>query len=298
MRNLVIHFKMEGVLNMTKIFVVGATGLIGTKLTKRLLEEGYDVAGLTRSQQGKAKLEDQGVTGFIGDVFKADTVEAAVASYKPDVIINEITDLKQADMSANTRVRKEGTKNIVSAALNNDVQHIQSQSIAFVYEGGQGLATEETPLDYQATGERKVTVDGVEALEQETARIPHHVILRYGLLYGPQTWFGKDGMIYNQFIDGSVSMSNGIQSFIHIDDAVETAIQALSFEPGIYNVTDDNPVDGETWAKWYAQLLNVNPTLNIEQAADHERGASNKKFRQQGGKLIYSDWQEGMNPIK
>jgi nucleoside-diphosphate-sugar epimerase len=298
MRNLVIHFKMEGVLNMTKIFVVGATGLIGTKLTKRLLEEGYDVAGLTRSQQGKAKLEDQGVTGFIGDVFKADTVEAAVASYKPDVIINEITDLKQADMSANTRVRKEGTKNIVSAALNNDVQHIQSQSIAFVYEGGQGLATEETPLDYQATGERKVTVDGVEALEQETARIPHHVILRYGLLYGPQTWFGKNGMIYNQFIDGSVSMSNGIQSFIHIDDAVETAIQALSFEPGIYNVTDDNPVDGETWAKWYAQLLNVNPTLNIEQAADHERGASNKKFRQQGGKLIYSDWQEGMNPIK
>lgn len=283
---------------MTKIFVVGATGLIGTKLTKRLLEEGYDVAGLTRSQQGKAKLEDQGVTGFIGDVFKADTVEAAVASYKPDVIINEITDLKQADMSAKARVRKEGTKNIVSAALNNDVQHIQSQSIAFVYEGGQGLATEETPLDYQATGERKVTVDGVEALEQETARIPHHVILRYGLLYGPQTWFGKDGMIYNQFIDGSVSMSNGIQSFIHIDDAVETAIQALSFEPGIYNVTDDNPVDGETWAKWYAQLLNVNPTLNIEQAADHERGASNKKFRQQGGKLIYSDWQEGMNPIK
>lgn len=289
---------MEGVFNMTKIFVAGATGLIGTKLTKRLLEEGYEVAGLTRSQQGKAKLEDQGITGFIGDVLKADTVESAIASYKPDIIINEITDLKQADMSANTRVRKEGTKNIVTAALNNDVQHIQSQSIAFLYEGGQGLATEETPLDYQSTGERKVTVDGVEALEQETARIPHHIILRYGLLYGPETWFGKDGMIYNQFIDGSVSMSNGIQSFIHIDDAVETAIQALSFEPGIYNVTDDNPVDGETWAKWYAQLLNVNPTLNIEPAADHERGASNQKFRQQGGKLLYSDWQEGMNPIK
>ncbi|MBF7019503.1 NAD(P)-dependent oxidoreductase [Staphylococcus sp. 18_1_E_LY] len=283
---------------MTKIFVAGATGLIGTKLTKRLLEEGYEVAGLTRSQQGKAKLEDQGVTGFIGDVLKADTVESAIASYKPDIIINEITDLKQADMSANTRVRIEGTKNIVTAALNNDVQHIQSQSIAFVYEGGQGLATEETPLDYQSTGERKVTVDGVEALEQETARIPHHIILRYGLLYGPETWFGKDGMIYNQFIDGSVSMSNGIQSFIHIDDAVETAIQALSFEPGIYNVTDDNPVDGEAWAKWYAQLLNVNPTLNIEPAADHERGASNQKFRQQGGKLLYADWQEGMNPIK
>lgn len=283
---------------MTKIFVAGATGLIGTKLTKRLLEEGYEVAGLTRSQQGKAKLENQGVTGFIGDVLQADTVEVAIANYKPDIIINEITDLKQVDMSANTRVRKEGTKNLVTAALNNEVQHIQSQSIAFVYEGGEGLATEDTPLDIQASGDRKVTVEGVEALEQETSRIPHHVILRYGLLYGPETWYGKDGMIYNQFINGSVSMSNGIQSFIHIDDAVETAIQALSFDSGIYNVTDDNPVDGETWAKWYAQLLNVNPTLDIEQAADFERGASNKKFRDQGGKLIYADWQEGMNPIK
>lgn len=298
MWNTDIDFRRKDVFQMTKIFVAGATGLIGTKLTKRLLEEGYEVAGLTRSQQGKAKLENQGVTGFIGDVLQADTVEVAIANYKPDIIINEITDLKQVDMSANTRVRKEGTKNLVTAALNNEVQHIQSQSIAFVYEGGEGLATEDTPLDIQASGDRKVTVEGVEALEQETSRIPHHVILRYGLLYGPETWYGKDGMIYNQFINGSVSMSNGIQSFIHIDDAVETAIQALSFDSGIYNVTDDNPVDGETWAKWYAQLLNVNPTLDIEQAADFERGASNKKFRDQVGKLIYADWQEGMNPIK
>ncbi|WP_436862856.1 NAD-dependent epimerase/dehydratase family protein [Staphylococcus caeli] len=283
---------------MTKVFVTGATGLIGTKLTQRLLEEGYDVAGFTTSQQGKAKLVNAGVEAYIGDILKYDTVEAAISDFKPDIIMNEITDLKNVDMAANTKVRIEGTKNLVEAALKNDVKQLQSQSIAFTYEGGDTLATEETPLDYHSTGDRKVTVDGVEGLESQTARIEHHVVLRYGLLYGPGTWYGKDGMIYNLFKEDNVTMSDGVQSFIHIDDAVEVAIQALNFEPGIYNVADDEPVKGDVWAQWYADLLNVNPTLNIQSAATHERGASNAKFRSHGGQLIYPSWKQGMDPIQ
>lgn len=283
---------------MTKIFVTGATGLIGTKLTKRLLEEGYEVGGLTTSENGKEKLENAGVKAYIGDILKYDTIEDSISDFKPDIIMNEITDLKQVDMSANTKVRIEGTKNLVNAAIKHDVTHIQSQSIAFTYEGGEGLATENTPLDYHASGDRKITVDGVEGLEKETAKIEHHVILRYGLLYGPGTWYGKDGMIYNQFINHEVSMTDGVQSFIHIDDAVETAIQALNFDSGIYNVVDDDPVKGDVFAKWYANLLNVNPNINIEPAPSFERGASNKKFKEQGGTLIYTTWKDGMNPIK
>ncbi|MCJ1783933.1 NAD-dependent epimerase/dehydratase family protein [Mammaliicoccus sciuri] len=283
---------------MTKIFVTGATGLIGTKLTKRLIEEGYEVAGLTTSEKGKEKLDNAGVKAYIGNILEYDTIEKSIGDFKPDIIMNEITDLKQVDMSANTKVRIEGTKNLVEAAIKHDVPHIQSQSIAFVYEAGDTLATEETSLDYDASGDRKITVDGVEGLEKESARLNKHVILRYGLLYGPGTWYGKDGMIYNQFINGEVTMTDGVQSFIHIDDAVETAIQALNFESGIYNVADDDPVKGDDWAKWYANELNVTPTLNIEPAAPFERGVTNKKFKDQGGKLIYATWKDGMHPIK
>lgn len=283
---------------MTKIFVTGATGLIGTKLTKRLIEEGYEVAGLTTSEKGKEKLDNAGVKAYIGNILEYDTIEKSIGDFKPDIIMNEITDLKQVDMSANTKVRIEGTRNLVEAAIKHDVPHIQSQSIAFVYEAGDTLATEETSLDYDASGDRKITVDGVEGLEKESARLNKHVILRYGLLYGPGTWYGKDGMIYNQFINGEVTMTDGVQSFIHIDDAVETAIQALNFESGIYNVADDEPVKGDDWAKWYSNELNVTPTLNIEPAAPFERGVTNKKFKDQGGKLIYSTWKEGMHPIK
>lgn len=283
---------------MTKIFVTGATGLIGTKLTKRLIEEGYEVAGLTTSEKGKEKLDNAGVKAYIGNILEYDTIEKSIGDFKPDIIMNEITDLKQVDMSANTKVRIEGTRNLVEAAIKHDVPHIQSQSIAFVYEAGDTLATEETSLDYDASGDRKITVDGVEGLEKESARLNKHVILRYGLLYGPGTWYGKDGMIYNQFINGEVTMTDGVQSFIHIDDAVETAIQALNFESGIYNVADDEPVKGDDWAKWYSNELNVTPTLNIEPAAPFERGVTNKKFKDKGGKLIYSTWKDGMHPIK
>ncbi|WP_323708561.1 NAD-dependent epimerase/dehydratase family protein [Mammaliicoccus sciuri] len=283
---------------MTKIFVTGATGLIGTKLTKRLIEEGYEVAGLTTSEKGKEKLDNAGVKAYIGNILEYDTIEKSIGDFKPDIIMNEITDLKQVDMSANTKVRIDGTRNLVEAAIKHDVPHIRSQSIAFVYEAGDTLATEETSLDYDASGDRKITVDGVEGLEKESARLNKYVILRYGLLYGPGTWYGKDGMIYEQFINGEVTMTDGVQSFIHIDDAVETAIQALNFESGIYNVADDEPVKGDDWAKWYANELNVTPTLNIEPAAPFERGVTNKKFKDQGGNLIYTTWKDGMHPIK
>ncbi len=282
---------------MTKVFVTGATGLIGTKLTKRLLEEGYEVAGLTTSKKGEEKLVHAGIKAYIGNVLEYETIESSIGDFKPDIIMNEITDLKQVDMSANTKVRIEGTKNLVDAAILHGVEHIQSQSIAFAYESGHGLATEDTPLDYESKGDRKITVDGVDGLEKETARIKNYVILRYGLLYGPGTWYGKDGMIYKQFMNNEVSITEGIQSFIHIDDAIETAIQALNFDSGIYNVADDDPVKGNVWADWYANLLNVTPNINIEPAAPFERGVSNEKFKMQGGKLIYKTWKDGMNPI-
>lgn len=71
---------------MTSIFVTGATGLIVTKLTQRLLEEGYQIDRFTTSQQEKAKLVDNGIEAYIGDILKYDTVESAIADYQPNII--------------------------------------------------------------------------------------------------------------------------------------------------------------------------------------------------------------------
>ncbi len=68
-------------------------------------------------------------------------------------------------------------------------------------------------------------------------------------------------MIYNQFYDGQVTLSDGVTSFVHLDDAVETSIQAIHFENGIYNVADDAPVKGSEFAEWYKEQLASNQIL-------------------------------------
>ncbi|HDB1264529.1 TPA: NAD(P)-dependent oxidoreductase [Staphylococcus aureus] len=244
---------------MSKIFVTGATGLIGIKLVQRLKEEGHEVAGFTTSENGQQKLAAVNVKAYIGDILKADTIDQALADFKPEIIINQITDLKNVDMAANTKVRIEGSKNLIDAAKKHDVKKVIAQSIAFMYEPGEGLANEETSLDFNSTGDRKVTVDGVVGLEEETARMDEYVVLRFGWLYGPGTWYGKDGMIYNQFMDGH---------------------------------------KGSEFAEWYKEQLGVEPNIDIQPAQPFERGVSNEKFKAQGGTLIYQTWKDGMNPIK
>lgn len=161
---------------MSKIFVTGATGLIGIKLVQRLKEEGHEVAGFTTSENGQQKLAAVNVKAYIGDILKADTIDQALADFKPEIIINQITDLKNVDMAANTKVRIEGSKNLIDAAKKHDVKKVIAQSIAFMYEPGEGLANEETSLDFNSTGDRKVTVDGVVGLEEETARMDEYVV--------------------------------------------------------------------------------------------------------------------------
>ncbi len=275
--------------------LLASTGLIGIKLVQRLKEEGHEVAGFTTSENGQQKLAAVNVKAYIGDILNADTIDQALADFKPEIIINQITDLKNVDMAANTKVRIEGSKNLIDVAKKHDVKKVIAQSIAFMYEPGEGLAYEKTALDFNSTGDRKVTVDGVVGLEEETARMDEYVVLR---LYGPGTWYGKDGMIYNQFMDGQVTLSDGVTSFVHLDDAVETSIQAIHFENGIYNVADDAPVKGSEFAEWYKEQLGVEPNIDIQPAQPFERGVSNEKFKAQGGTLIYKTWKDGMNPIK
>ena len=65
-------------------------------------------------------------------------------------------------------------------------------------------------------------------------------------------------------------------------------------EPGIYNITDDEPVGGEEWANWYAQQLQVSPEIEFFPAQPFERGASNQKYKAHQGTLRYPSWRDGM----
>jgi nucleoside-diphosphate-sugar epimerase len=126
------------------IFVAGATGVIGIPLLKLLHEAGHAVTGTTRSQGKVATIEALGAQAAVVDVFDADALKRAVAAAKPEVVIHQLTDLpdvidpnQRAAMSArNSRLRSEGTRNLMAAAKAAGVRRVVAQSIAFVYAPG------------------------------------------------------------------------------------------------------------------------------------------------------------------
>ena len=184
-----------------QVFLAGAGGAIGRRLTPLLRAAGHEVTGTTRSADKAEALARFGAEPVVVDVFDAAGLERAVQAARPRAIIHQLTDLAFAPgtpqyeegLARNARLRIEGTRNLVAAAKAAGVRRLIAQSIAFVYAPGPGARVETDPLDHAATGARKRTVDGVVALEAATLAMPEGIVLRYGLLYGPGTWFDRAG---------------------------------------------------------------------------------------------------------
>lgn len=210
-----------------RIFLAGATGAIGRRLTLLLRRAGHDVVGTTRSETKAEALRALGATPAVVDVYDAAKLKLAVFAAQPDAIIHQLTDLPQVidpatlqgALAANAKLRIEGTRNLVDAALAIGVRRFLAQSIAFAYAPGEGPLTEEHPIN--------PTQEGVIALEDAVTRTMgiDGVALRYGRLYGPGTW---------------TDVPNGAAP-LHVDAAAHAALLALTgAAPGIYNVAEDD----------------------------------------------------------
>jgi nucleoside-diphosphate-sugar epimerase len=217
-----------------RIFLAGATGVIGQRLAVLLRDAGHEVAGTTRSDAKVSMLQALGVTPVVVDVFDAGAVAQAVAASRPDIVIHQLTDLSSAPgtpgypaaQQANRRLRIEGTRNLMQAAKLAGVDRAVAQSIAFAYAPGEGSRGEGDSLDVAAEGVRQLTVQGIVALERETLETSgiDGVVLRYGYLYGPGTWYDKPPKAPS----------------VHVDAAAQAALLAVSKGKGVYNIAEDD----------------------------------------------------------
>jgi nucleoside-diphosphate-sugar epimerase len=239
-----------------RIFLAGASGAVGRRLTPLLVSKGHQVIGTTRSPNKARDIEAMGGRPVVVDVFDADALTAAVVAAKPDVVIHQLTELPAAPgtpgyedgQKLNARLRIEGTRNLMAAAQAANVKRVIAQSISFVYAPGKRPYRESDPLFTQADGVRAIAVPAVVALEEAVLNTPGiaGIVLRYGLFYGPGTWYEKAERA------GS----------IHIDAAAHVAYLAIARgEPGIYNIAED---DGAvSIAKARAQL-GFDPAVRID----------------------------------
>jgi nucleoside-diphosphate-sugar epimerase len=218
-----------------RIFLAGATGAIGKRLVPLLLEAGFQVVGTTRSPSRAENLRAAGVEPVVVDVFdRASLVRVTVAAH-PDIVIQQLTDLPPGlDPSQmaegtrrNARMRSEGTRNLVAAALEAGVPRLIAQSIAWMYAPGREPHAENDTLDVDAPEPRAITVTGVATLERLVLASPpiQGIVLRYGHLYGPGT--GTD--------------APGDPPSLHVDAAAAAALLAIEKgRIGIYNIAEPN----------------------------------------------------------
>lgn len=268
-----------------KIFVAGSTGVIGQRLLPKLVQAGHEVTGMTHNPRRKGLIESWGARGIIADAFDREGMIAVIGEVRPDVVIHQLTSLSQWNLEDNARIRMEGTRHLVEAAQIHGVKRIIAQSIAWAYEPGDHPATEDVPLDVQAPAPRKSTIDGIISLEHAVAQMPNHVILRYGMFYGPGTWYDAHGVMAEKVRTRALSATDSVMSFLHIEDAANAALQALDWPTGSVNIVDDEPAAGTVWLPVYAEALQAPAPAYQAGSKRFERGASNAKARQE------YDWQ-------
>ncbi|WP_158816381.1 NAD(P)-dependent oxidoreductase [Methylocapsa sp. S129] len=216
------------------LFLAGASGAIGRRLAPLLVADGWRVIATTRSQDKISALRQMGVEPIVIDVFDADALLDAVARAQPSVIVHQLTDLPAgldpgqiaAALPRNARIRDEGTRNLIAAAVRAGAGRFIAQSIAFAYADGPTPHGEEDRLNIDANGGASVSVRGVASLERQTLDAPlHAIVLRYGRLYGPGTGFDA---------------ASGAGP-VHVDAAAQAARLAVTQgPPGIYNIAEDD----------------------------------------------------------
>jgi nucleoside-diphosphate-sugar epimerase len=276
-----------------KVFLAGTSGAAGRLIVPQLVAAGHLVSGTTRSPEKFAGIAASGARPVALNVLDRAATLAALQAERPDVVIHMLTDLAGLDFAANSRLRQEGTRNLVDAAQAVGVQRMIGESISWVYAPGAGPAREGQPLDLNAPLPRGRMVAVVNLAEQAVAEMPVGVILRCGIFYGPGTWYARDGLTTKQIFRGEIEATDGLTSFIHVADVAQATLQALHWPAGVVNIVDDQPAPGTEWVPLYASLVGAPPPPLKPGSQPWERGESNSKARGLGWIPAYPSWRQG-----
>jgi nucleoside-diphosphate-sugar epimerase len=238
------------------VFIAGATGVIGQRLTFLLLVAGHSVTGTTRSAEKAARLRERGAQAVVVDVFDAGALRDAVVGARAQVVIHQLTDLPDVfdparsanALARNAGIRVEGTANLVAAARAAGARRLIAQSIAFAYADGPEPHVETDPLAAARGGAPgAVSARGVRALEEAVLGAPaiEGLVLRYGRLYGPGTW----------------TETRQGRAPLHVDAAAQAAALAVTRgAPGVYNIAED---DGAVSIEKARKELGFDPAFRL-----------------------------------
>ncbi len=248
-----------------RIFVTGATGVVGRRLVPRLCELGHQVTALAHSPDKRRGLARVGASPVSVDLFHGAALESAVAGH--DAVVNLATHIPwpawrimlRSAWAENDRLRREASSNLVDAAIVGGVRCFVQESFAPVYPGcGDRWISEDTPIAPVAYNRSVADAEAAAARFTEAGRIG--VVLRFGAFYGPDARHLVETirMVRRGWAPMPGPPGSFVSSVSH-DDAASAAAAALGAEAGVYNVVDDEPVTHREYFDSLAEALGVDP---------------------------------------
>jgi 2-alkyl-3-oxoalkanoate reductase len=249
-----------------RIFLTGATGVLGSRAVPLMLDAGHEVTAVGRSPEKRALLERQGARAVDVDLFNLDAVRAAVRG--AEIICNLATAVPPTEIRtvlpwswhATDRIRRHVSANLVDAALTEGTgQRVVQESFAPIYaDGGDAWLDESSTVRPARYNRTALDAEGNAARFTRAGRVG--VVLRFGMLYGPEDrttatliesvrrgWFPLFGR------------PDAFCSWAEHEDAARAVLAALGVPAGVYNVVDDEPMRRRDLANGIARLLGVRP---------------------------------------
>jgi nucleoside-diphosphate-sugar epimerase len=298
----------------TSIFIAGATGVLGCRVVPQLVEAGYHVTAIGRSEEKRSQLARMGARPVELDLFDAAAVRRAVAGH--EVVINLATHVPlnlraflPGAWRMTSRIRRYGSADLVAAALAGGANRYIQESFAPIYpDCGDQWIDESTPA--KAARYNRAVLDAETAAQRFTAHGHTGIALRFAYLYGHDSPMTLETIRYVQ--RGLAPVFGSPQAYypsVSHDDAAAAVVAALDVPAGVYNVSDDEPLRRQEYSDSLAQALDVpSPRLvpgwivkflgSLGDTLARSQRISNRKLKAESGwKPRYPSMRQGWQAV-
>jgi nucleoside-diphosphate-sugar epimerase len=301
-----------------RVFVAGATGVVGKPLVAALIAAGHEVTGTTRSSAKAAGLQRAGATPVIVDGLDRRAIIDAVKTAQPEVIVHQMTALTSLrsfrnfdkQFAVTNELRTKGTDYLLEAARQAGTRRFIAQS----YVGWNNprtdsrVTTEEDPTDPDPLPSTRQTLAAIRHVEETVpGAVPEGLVLRYGMFYGHGASEAMLDVVRKRQMP-VIGGGTGIWSFCEVTDAAAATAAAITRgEPGLYNIVDDDPAPVREWLPYLAECLGAKPPMRapawlgrvlagqlVVSLMTEARGSANEKAKRElGWAPHYASWRDG-----
>ena len=245
-----------------RVFITGATGVIGSRAVPLLLQAGHAVTAASRSEHNREALRRAGAAPADVNLFDVDSVRRVIRGH--DVVINLATHIPSSAVKimirwawrTNDRIRREASAAIATAANAEGVGRMIQESFALIYpDRGDAWIDESMPV--APTSYNKSVLDAERSAQRFTASGGTGVVLRFGGLYGPDSLLVEMLNMMRKGMSPVPGDPGAFLSSLSQDDAATAVVAALGVPAGTYNVVEDDPMRRGDWTRSLASAAGI-----------------------------------------